>query len=519
MTLAQIQLTSIDYIAIGLYAVTVIFLGVRFRSDQKSTEDYLLAGRSMGWFVVAVSQLASLLSAITYLGTPSEAYKNGTQYLCYMIVGYLSLPIAIFLFLNFFYRLGIVSSFQYLRIRFNEATQRLASVFFIMLRVAWMATIVNATSIAVNKLTGLGVVQCIIVTAVLSTAYTFLGGMRAIIWTDVLQFFLFAGGLIGAIVVLGLTESPRQLYEIAVEHQKFSWPDVTFDPTVRVSLWAVVFAAPITGLALVTDQVGMQRYLSAKSLREAQKALWSKPLLTIPLPIMLFAIGLGLFGHYQLHPELASFESSDEVFPYFILTELPAGLSGVIIAAVFAAAMSSIDSGIHTLSTVSIEDFYKGLRPEASDATCLALSRWLILFWGAVTVGVGLAVRHLGTIIEMMGQLTMPFFGCMVGLFLLGTATRRATSLGALVGGVCGLVTVMWVVFFVRRFEGEWYLFSKMNELGAQKVSFTWYPAISFVGTFVVGYLVSRLGPPPNPERLHGLTIWTSANKKGATSE
>ena len=202
MTLAQIQLTSIDYIAIGLYAVTVILLGVRFRSGHKSTEDYLLAGRSMGWFVVAVSQLASLLSAITYLGTPSEAYKNGTQYLCYMIVGYLSLPIAIFLFLNFFYRLGIVSSFQYLRIRFNEATQRLASVFFIMLRVAWMATIVNATSIAVNKLTGLGVVQCIIVTAVLSTAYTFLGGMRALIWTDVLQFFLFAGGLIG--IVLGL---------------------------------------------------------------------------------------------------------------------------------------------------------------------------------------------------------------------------------------------------------------------------------------------------------------------------
>ena len=508
--LAQIHLNWLDFSAIAAYAASLLVMGLWFARQQQTSQDYLLAGRSMGWLVISISQSASLLSAISYLGTPGETYANDLKYVPFTICGVLVVPLAIFLFLNFFYGLGVVSIYEYLEKRFNYSTRLLAAIFFLLSRLCWMATIVSAVSIAVETLTGLDAWKSIVLTTFVATGYTLVGGMRAIVWTDVIQFVLYAAGLIGALLLVGQTDPADQLYQVMVRDQKLQMLDFSLDPTVRMTVWIALGAGAVSGLANMTDQVSMQRYLSCKSLREAQLALWAKPILSLPLSALLYLLGLSLYAHYQLNPKLAEgIGKPDQAFPHFILHEMPHGLAGLIIAAILAAAMSSIDSGIHTVSTVCIEDFYKRLvRPNASDRHCLALARCLIVFWGAVIVGIALIYGRVGSILDMMASLMSPFFGCAVGMFLLGTATRRANAWGTICGGLIGYSLVLWVGFCWHQVDGQWHFLPTASDPADVKVvSKFWYSFVSLVGTLVPGYLIS-LAIPGQAEKARGLNIW-----------
>ena len=517
--LAKIQLTSADYLCVALYGIIVIGLGLWFSREQKTSEDYLMAGRSMGWIAVGVSQLASLLSAISYLGNPGEAYAYNASYLLYSLCGYLSVPIAIVLFLNFFYRLQITSIYEYLELRFNYATRMLASLIFIAARLAWMATIVTAISVAMETLTGLEPRLCIVGTTLIATSYTLVGGMKAIIWTDVIQFVLFTLGLVGSILVIVWKDGVGPLMDEVVAAEKLHMMEFSFDPTVRITVWAAFTAGIVSGLANITDQVSMQRYLSTSSLREAQKAVWLKPVLAVPLTVMTFILGFALFGHYQLNPELGEgIQRADQAFPHFILHELKGGLAGLIIAAIFAAAMSSIDSGVHTVSTVCVEDYYRRLiNPHASDRHCLQLARALILLWAVMIVIVALIFVGRHSIVGMMFSVVAPFFGCAVGIFTLGTATRRATAWGAFWGALIGYALVLWVTFGLVRVEGSWsftpWLLEDTVRASADKVSKFWLAFVSFFGTFATGYLISLLFPPPTAEKIAGLNWWDQTDR------
>jgi len=513
--IAQITFHWLDYAAIAAYAIVVIGLAVRFSRQQRTSKDYLLAGRSMGWVVVGISQLASLLSAITYLGAPGETYDHNLKYLIYAWISFLSMPVAIYLFLNVLYPQGIVSIFEYLERRFNLATRLLTSLFFIVLRIVWMATITNAVSIAVTELTGLAYFECIVLTAVVAIAYTFVGGMKAIIWTDVLQFCLFFGGLVGAVAIVFANNSTDDLMQVLVDNDKFEWFDASLDPTKRITIWSACLGGFIGGLALIVDQVSMQRYLSTRTLRDAQKAIWIKPILTIPVQILLYGLGLLLFAHFQLNGLASEIDKGDQAFPHFILHNLPAGLGGVIIAAIFAAAMSSIDSGIHTLSTVTIEDYYKRLiRPHASDRECLRLARILTLVWGALIIAVALSVREFKSIYDLMGKALVPFYGLILGIFFVGTVTRRVNAWGAFLGGALGGLPVLWIAFWVRRVDGKWDFFYTGSPAEANvEVWWMWYAVISFVSVVVFAYLFSLVGRAPHAERLRGLTVWSRAER------
>ena len=515
MTLfAQIQLTPVDYACVAIYAIIVIGLGLWFSREQKTSTDYILAGRSMGWIAVGISQLASLLSAISYLGNPGEAYVHDASYLFYSLCGYLSVPIAIVLFLNFFYRLQITSIYEYLEKRFNNATRTLASLIFIAARLAWMATIVTAISIAMETLTGMDPRFCIVGTTVIATTYTLVGGMKAIIWTDVVQFFLFTFGLVGSIFVIVWKDGVGPLTNEVLAAEKLNMLNFSVDPTVRITVWAALTAGIIHGLANLTDQVSMQRYLSTSSLREAQKAIWLKPVLAIPLTVLTFVLGFALYGHYQLNPELGEgIQKADQAFPHFILNELKGGMAGLIIAAIFAAAMSSIDSGVHTLSTVCIEDYYRRwINPQASDHRRLQLARALIIVWGIVIVTIALLFVGRDSIVGMTFSLVAPFFGCAVGIFVLGTATRRATAWGAFWGALIGYGLVLWVTFGMVRVDGSWsftpWLLEESALASADKVSKFWLAFVSFFGTVASGYLISLCFPPPAAEKIRGLTWW-----------
>lgn len=512
--LAQVQLAPIDYFTITLYAIVVIGLGLWFAREQQTSSDYLLAGRSMGWIVVGISQLASLLSAISYLGNPGEAYANDASYLLLSLCGYLSIPIVISLFLNFFYRLQITSIYEYLELRFNYAVRLLASLIFIASRLAWMATIVTAVSIAMESLTGMNPTHCILATTVIATSYTLVGGMKAIIWTDVIQFFLFTVGLVGSLLIIVWKDGAGPLIEEFVAAEKNKMFHFSLDPTMRITVWTCILAGMVNGIANLTDQVSMQRYLSTASLREAQKAVWLKPVLAVPLVLLTFGLGFALYGHYQLNPELAiGIEGPDQAFPHFILHEMKGGLAGLIIAAIFAAAMSSIDSGVHTVSTVCVEDYYRRLiHPQASDRQCLILARALIIVWAAVIASVALLFGGKDTITGMMVSVVSPFFGCAVGIFVLGTGTRRVTAWGVFFGALIGYVLVLWVKFGLVKTETGWsltpWLLDEQVRASATTISKFWLAFVSFAGTIVSGYLISCCLPRPAAEKIKGLHIW-----------
>ena len=512
--LAQIQLHWLDYGLIGVYALLVLAIGLVFARQQSNSASYLLAGRSMGWITVGISQLASLLSAISYLGSPGEAYGYDLKYLLVSICGFLSVPLVIYFFLNFFYRLQVTSIYEYLERRFNYPTRFLASVVFITARLAWMATIVVAVSLAIEELTGLEPMICIVLTTAIATAYTLVGGMKAIIWTDVLQFFLFTLGLVGAIGLVLWKDPLSELVEVIVRDDKLRMFDFSLDPTARLTVWIALTTGAVGGIANLTDQVSMQRYLSCRSLREAQWAVWSKPFLTIPVTLLTFGLGLALYAHYQLNPDLAAgIGSPDRAFPHFVLNEMQGGLAGLIVAAIFAAAMSSIDSGTHTISTVCVEDYYKRLiRPGAPDHHCLRLARGLTLLWAVVIAFLAQLLAGQDTIVGTMASVVAPFFGCAVGMFVLGTASRRATAWGTCLGAVIGYGLVLLTKFCLFQVDGQWY-FTLAEVAGGptltvKQISKFWLPFISFAGTVVPGYLISLAFSAPSKVKLQGLTIW-----------
>ena len=512
--LSQIQLQWMDYGLIVAYALLVLAIGLGFSRQQGSSANYLLAGRSMGWVTVGISQLASLLSAISYLGSPGEAYGHDLQYLLFSICGFLSVPIAVYFFLNFFYRLQVTSIYEYLERRFNYPTRLLASAVFVTARLAWMATIVVAVSLAIEELTGIEPAVSILLTTAVATAYTLVGGMKAIIWTDVLQFFLFTLGLAATVALIFWKDSPSEILGVIVRDDKLRMFDFSLDPTTRLTVWMALTAGVVSGLANVTDQVSMQRYLSCGSLRDARRAVWFKPFLAIPVTLLTFGLGLALYAHYQLNPDLAvGIGSADRAFPHFVLNEMRGGLAGLILASIFAAAMSSIDSGTHTISTVCVEDYYKRLiRPDAPDGHCLRLARGLTLLWAVVIAVLAQFLTGQDTILGTMASVVAPFFGCAVGMFVLGTATRRATGWGASLGALAGYGLVLVTKYWLFQIDGQWFLLPGGPDVytagAVEQVSKFWLTFISFAGTVIPGYLISLASPSPSRAKLQGLTLW-----------
>ncbi|MEM6689725.1 MAG: sodium/solute symporter [Planctomycetota bacterium] len=508
----KMALSGADYTVMFVIGCIVLGLGWYFRHSQSSSKDFLLAGRSAPWIAVGISQLATLLSAISYLGNPGEAYNFDLQFLVYIILGYASVPIVIRCFLDFFYRLELTSIHGYLERRFDLRTRVFASCLFILARLAWMATVLIAVAVAIEQLIGLSEQTSILVVSILALAYTLLGGMRAIIWTDVLQFFLFLFGMIGAIWVLVHQDSWQRLYEIAQADQKLTLVNFSVRPTDRINIWICIFAGGIAGMANLTDQVSMQRYLSTRTLADARRAIWIKPFLSIPVLVMTFVLGLCLYGHYQIHPMPPEVSvSGDKVFPYFIRTEMSGGLAGLMITAILAAAMSSIDSGIHTISTVCLEDYIVRFRKQSLSAEQhLRMARHLTIFWAVVIALVALWLVDEGSIIGVMYRIIAPYFGCLTAVFLLGTVFTRANGFGAFWGSVLAYGTVLFLQRQVIYTTGGWsvrWLESAESISGASTISNFAMPFVGFTLTLVAGNLLSRFRAQPRIENLEGLCL------------
>jgi len=446
-------LKQIDIAVLLIYLLGVVAFGSWFVRRSRTTEGFTAAGRSLPGWAVGLSIFGTYVSSISFLALPGKAYGDNWN----PFVFSLSLPIAALIavrfFVPFYRRYGEISAYNHLEHRFGAWARTYAVICYLLTQIARMGAIMYLVALALAPLTGWDVRAIILVTGILVTVYTLLGGIEAVIWTDVVQStVLTAGALVCAVLLLtGMPEGPGQIFQIACEHDKFSLG--SFGPSLTEStFWVVLVYGLVINLQnFGIDQSYVQRYIAAKSDKEAAKSVWLGALLYLPASAMFFFIGTALFAFYTARPELlpASVDAvgkPDSVFPHFIVTHLPPGMTGLLVAAVFAAAMSSVDSSLNCSATLVLCDLYKRyFRRSAGERESMIVLYVTTLTWGAIGTVTALAMIRVRSTLDVWWQLAGIFSGGMLGLFLLGLISRRAKNAAAATAVVSGILVILWM--------------------------------------------------------------------------
>lgn len=383
------RFSAFDYGIFVAYLAASVLVGVLFVKEQRSLRDYFLAGSTMGSGVVAISVLAALFSGITYLGAPAEVYVHDFSFVLIGLSFFVATPITALLFLPHFYQRRYFTAFQYLEERFSRHVRMLASGLFVIRVLFWLALATYAPALALEQVTGLPLWLSLVCTAALTTFYTTMGGMKAVIWTDVMQFCVLFGGQI-LIIATALRSVPggvEGVYEINRHAGKFSL-NLSLDPTARVTLWGLLLGGAFINLVqIASDQVSVQRYLTARSMEGARRSLWIKLALTLPVITLFYVSGLVLYAFYQSAGDplkAGRIASGDQILPYFVIHQLPIGMPGLLLAAIFAASMSTVSAGLNAMTTTTLVDFYAPpSRRDASDRVQIRLARYVTCSMGA----------------------------------------------------------------------------------------------------------------------------------------
>jgi len=480
--------------ALVVYLSGLLAMGVYFSRREKSTADFFLAGRRIPWWAAGISIFGTQLSAITFMAIPAKAYATNWVYFVANMCIVLIAPVVVFFYLPFFRRLNVTTAYEYLEKRFHVAVRLFGSTAFILFQLGRMGVVLFLPAIALSTVTGVNIYTCTLLMAVLCTLYTVLGGIEAVIWTDVLQVVVLLGGALISLFIIagGVDGGFSGIVAVGRAGQKFRTFNLTWDVTVA-AVWVVVIGNLLANLVpYTTDQAVIQRYLTTPDEKQAAKAIWTNAVLTVPASVIFFGLGSALFAFYKARPELLNPAlQTDAIFPWFIFQQLPAGISGLVIAGLFAAAMSTLDSSMNSVSAAMVTDFYRRFKPGAADRTCLKVARWLTVLLGAVAAGTALlmATYEIRSLWDLYLSLLGLLGGSLAGVFAMGIFTRRAHGLGALVGAAVSAV----VLFFVQRHT---------------RVHLFLYAPVGIISCFVTGYLASLIIPAA-PKRLKGLTIFT----------
>ena len=490
---SKIALGVVNAVVLIAYLGALVVMGIYFSKREKGTEDFFLAGRRIPWWAAGISIYATQLSAITYISTPAVAYASDWLVAPGMLMILIMAPVVVKAYLPFFRRLGVTTAYEYLERRFDVSVRLFGSLSFIAFQLVRMAIVVYLPALTLSTVTGLDVFVCIVLMGVLATIYTTLGGMEAVIWTDVLQAFVLLGGMLGAIVIVVVeTGGIGEVVEIASAGDKLNiWRGGT--SLTELATWSIMLGT----LALqfgpyTTDQAVVQRYLTATDERAAARGVWLNGLLAVPFAWLFFALGTCLWVFFRSHPEMLTVGmQSDEIFPLFVARKMPVGMSGLVIAGVFAASMSSLDSSMHAISTAVTTDFYRRFRPQATDQSCLRLARFIIIVCGiiAVVVACVLATYDIRSLWFFFQRALGLLGSALVGLFMLGIFSTRANVPGVLIGSAASVAVLVWVTFFTH-------------------VHFFLYAIIGIGVAVIVGTLAS-LVVGSRPRDIDGLTWWT----------
>jgi SSS family solute:Na+ symporter len=469
------RLDRLDLIIIAVYLAGITLFGLRFRKRQRSLRDYFLADRTIPWWAIAFSIVAAETSTLTIISIPGLAYDTNLGFL-QAVIGYLLARVIIsIIFIPAYFRGEMYTAYQLIERRFGPNLRSLAAGLFLVTRAAAEGVRVFAVSIVVGIAIGTGEIASIAIITVLTLIYTFEGGMAAVIWTDVVQMAIYIGGtLIGFFTLLHLvTGGWPAIHSVADAAGKLRIFDFTPSFFRTYTFWSGFIGGTfLTTASHGTDQLMVQRLLAAKNQRESQTALLSSGLVILVQFALFLIMGVALYVFYQQFPPATPFARSDHIFPTFIVNQMPRGISGLLVAAILAAAMSNLSAALNSLSSSSIIDFYLRRRPETAENRRLTVSRAATIIWALVLFGLALLSRRGGRVVEVGLSIASVAYGAMLGIFLLGLLTKRANERGAMLGMACGFAVELWIWLGTR-------------------IPWTWYVLIGTTVTFTIGYMAS----------------------------
>ena len=439
----------IDIIIFILFTGGVVAFGCSFFKKKGTSEEFTSAGRSLPGWVVGMSIFATYVSSISYLGYPGKAFSGDWN----AFVFSLSIPIASYFaaryFVPFYRSQDSISAYSFLENRFGPWARIYASSCYLLTQIARTGSILYLLALPMNVLLGWHIQTIIVVTSVAIVLYSMLGGMKAVIWTEAIQGIILIGGALVCMFILlfDMPGGPVQTFSIAMEDGKFSLG--SFGSSLSEStFWVCLIYGIFTNLQNYgIDQSYVQRYHTAKNEKEAKFSALFGGYLFIPVSAVFFMIGTGLYAFYKVHPGiLPDGVRADYVFPFFIVNELPVGLTGLLIASIFAAGMSTIATSVTSSSTIILTDYYQRFRKHAGNR-----ERMLVLKLSSVGVGVAgilvaFAFMSVQSALDAWWALASIFSGGMLGLFLLGYISKKARNFDAVLGVVCGVILVCWIV-------------------------------------------------------------------------
>jgi len=485
----------VNYIVLIVYLTLLVGLGVWFARKQSTVNDFFKGGNRIPWWAAGVSIFATQLSAITFMAVPAKTYSTDWAYFVLILTILLVAPVIIRYFLPFYRRLDITTAYAYLEKRFDLSIRIFGSLLYMMFQLGRLGIILLLPALALSVVTGIDVFLCVLLMGGLSMLYTVLGGIEAVIWTDVLQSVVLMGG---ALIVLftipfHIEGGFRSMIEIASYSQKLRLWDLSFDFS-NPTLWVIILGG-FTGnlIQYGSDQTVVQRYLTTRDEASAANGIRLGAWMALPSAIIFVSLGTALYVFFHEYPQAlpVMLDNNDAIFPWFIATQLPVGISGILIAAIFAAAMSSLDSSMNSVATVVTTDFYKRLFPPQSESHYLTFARIITLLTGIAGTSLALYIAQ-GGVTSLWDQFNLIvglFAGGLGGIFVLGIFSRQAHGKGALVG----LVLSGIVQFYITRFTD---------------IHLLLYTATGFVSAWLLGWVFSWILPSKHKD-IAGLTYDT----------
>lgn len=500
------HLQPLDFAVIGGYFVGLFLLGL-FLKDQKTSDDYFLAGRRASSLLAGISVFATLFSTMSYLALPGETIRHGIGFFSSLFAFVFIIPAVVYVIIPSLMRLPVTSVYEYLEKRFDPSVRRLGAWVFVVIRLVWMGLILYTASRAIGPMTGWSLPTLVLVMGVVTVCYTTMGGMKAVIWSDFAQFVILFGGalFIPSYIAYQTASGPAEWWSAFSSAERSQVPVLSLDPTVRTTIIGMMLEMFVWNVCTHgADQVAAQRYLSTPSAAAAQRSFIIFSLANVGVLSLLMVVGIALFffRFQSSGAPLGVFQydiavHADDVLPQFLAAELPAGASGLMLAALLAAAMSSLSSGINSISAVVVSDLLPSRWAPRRAEPGLTTSRTLAAIAGTISIVGALTIIHLMSakpdwnLVDLLERINHLFVAPLAAMFFAGIFFRHVGAAAVIISFLAGVLVSLVISF------SEW--------LFGYTISFMWIMPGSLLVSLLVAYLFGWCFPPPTGDQLAAL--------------
>jgi len=452
----EISFGWINWTVLAVYLVGMLLMGFFFMYRQKTSDHYFTGGQKIPWWAVSVSIFATMLSAITFMAIPAKTFATDWRYfIMALTIFFVAFPVIKY-FLPFFRRLNITTAYQYLELRFNSTVRILASLLFIFFMVARMALVIYLPSLALTAATGIDIFLCIFLMSVITVIYSSMGGIEAVVWGDVVQGIILMGGAIFTLIYLIIGTDGNAL-QIAIENDKFNLLNWSFDFT-SATFWVVLLGGAVNSfISYSSDQTVIQRYMTTSDEKKAAKSIFTNGILSVISSFLFYSIGTALFCYFSSRPSTLDFSmpTADSIFPFYIMSRLPVGIAGVLIAAIFAASMSTISSNINSISTAWIVDIrskFKGCSQDDSSKLRAARRTSVVVGVLGCLFAILMAIWNVLSLFDWFNMILGLMTGGLCALFVMGIFIERIDGRAALTGFIAGSVAIFFISVYTDLF-------------------------------------------------------------------